>query len=236
MIHRCWLLAIGCWLCPGIAAAIPDSVAIDSGSARPIRPEAAPAKKWQAGAWAGASFHSKFATREGPRYRDLYMAGVRFVRVDNRLLDFALDYYIDVIPLIRSTNTPTEYRAESCSEAWGGSCPRYAMVTETVSGLGLTPIGLQLRAFARGPVQLSVGLGLGAVWYRRPVPDPGAKRLNFMGDLSAGLQFRLGNSAVLAGFRQNHTSNAGTGPVNPGIDSRVGYVGLIRSFDARPQR
>lgn len=182
--------------------------------------------------------HSGFATRQGRRHRDVYMAGLRFVSADGRAGNFALDYYLEIVPLIRSTNTPVEYRPEPCPprQSPADSCGGFEMITETVPGYGFTPLGFQIRAFAGRAVQVTMSVGLGLSWYHKPVPDPGEKRLNFMGDVGLGAEVPVGSAAILLGLRHNHTSNAGTGPVNPGLDARVAYLGIIRPIGRRARR
>jgi len=232
----CWLLAIACWLLPAVAVALPDSATVeDSGNiaraARPLTP--AP---WWVGAWGAIANHSGFATRHGPRHRDVQMLGIRFGRQLAASRHFALDYHADVIPVIRSTNIPTAYRDVTVCDDTGRCNADEVMETATVRGYGVTPLGIQLRAFQSGPVQLVLGASAGVALYNRPVPDPGEKRLNFMGDVTAGVQVRLGRSAaLLAGVRHNHTSNANTGPVNPGMDTRVLYAGFTRTL-AKPEQ
>ncbi|MEX2177356.1 MAG: acyloxyacyl hydrolase [Gemmatimonadaceae bacterium] len=231
-------MAVGCWLVPAAGgAAVADSTAVE-GDRRGGWPSASPSTigPWWAGVWVGAAFNSEFATRLGPRNRDFYLAGIRFGRQLAASRALAVDYFVDVVPLLRSTNNPVEYRRETTT------CDRFScdtelvMHTRTAHGFGVTPVGLQLRAFPRGRVQLVLGVGLGVAWYDARVPDPEEQRLNFMGDLAAGLHVRRGYSGtVLAGIRHNHTSNASTGRVNPGLDSRVVYVGVSRSFDRRSQ-
>lgn len=233
-----WPLAIGCWLVPAAgAASVADSTAVE-GDPRGIGPLAPPSTvgPWWGGVWVGAALNSEFATRLGPRHRDFYLAGIRFGRQLSASRAIAVDYFVDVVPLLRSTNNPVEYRRETTR------CDRFScdtelvMDTRTAHGFGVTPVGLQLRAFPRSRIQLVLGLGLGVAWYDARVPDPDEQHLNFMGDLAAGLHVRLGHSdAVLVGIRHNHTSNASTGRVNPGLDSRVVYVGATRSFGRRSQ-
>jgi len=111
------------------------------------------------------------------------------------------------------------------------------MVTETARGFGMTPLGLQARIWPANRLQLAFGLSMGLVLYDQAIPDPEEKRLNFMGDLSAGVQLRIGRfGQLLAGVRQNHTSNGFTGPTNPGLDARVVYVGATRSLGRGSRR
>lgn len=237
MRMRYGLVAIGCWLCPAVATAMSDSTAVQNVSGidgPPARPSSL--GRWWIGVWGGAALHSEFDTRWGRRHRDLYMAGVRVGRQLSASRLLAVDYYVEVVPLIRSTNNPVEYR-----DIWTCVPPNpctvdAVMETATARGYGVTPIGLQMRAFPRNRVQVVLGLSLGVARYDRPVPDPDEKRFNFMGDLVLGTEIPLGrSSALLAGVRQNHTSNANTGPANPGLDSRVLYVGATRSFGRRSQ-
>lgn len=237
MKSSCWLLAIGCWLAPAAALAVPDSTTADSVSSADggQAPAATLHPRWLM-LWAGGARHSRFHTRLGIRHRDFYMVGIRFgwqLPVSQRL---AVDYFVDVVPLVVSTNNPIEYRAPGC-EPQGEMpirCEDLIMETATARGYGLSPIGVQLRVFPGTRIQPTLGLSIGAVWYDKPVPDPDEKRFNFMGDLAAGVSIRAGHSgAVALAIRQHHTSNANTGRVNPGIDSRVLSVGVTRSFGGR---
>ncbi len=111
------------------------------------------------------------------------------------------------------------------------------METATARGYAVTPIGLQMRAFHGRAVEAVIGASFGVVQYDAPVPDPGEKRRNFMGDIVLGVHVRTGRQgAITAGVRQNHTSNAGTGAVNPGLESRVVYLGVTRSMSRRSQQ
>jgi hypothetical protein len=234
-----WLLAIGFWLLPALAGA--DSTVTDR-SVAPRQETALLPRPWWVGVWAGAARRSPFETRQGERRRDFYVAAIRIGKELDTSPRFAYDYYMDVIPLLQQTKIPVEYRTvNSCAgrpPSPGELCNvETVMITETVSGFGVTPLGLQMRMWPASRFQLAFGLSMGLVLYDKPLPDPGERRLNFMGDLSAGLQVRVGRSGqLLAGLRQNHTSNGGTGEVNPGLDSRVLYFGATRSLGRQSQR
>ena len=227
-----WLLAIGCWLAPAAASANPDSVTAQGSGGGTVPPAGhSTAGPWWIGVWGAMANHSGFDTRHGQRHRDVQMLGVRFGGQLTASSPLALDYYVDLIPLIRSTNIPTAYRDVVTCDVFNRCRTDEIMETATVRGYGVTPVGLQLRVFAGEWVQLVVGASAGAALYDRPVPDPGEKRLNFMGDVTAGLQVRVGRSgALLAGVRHNHTSNANTGRANPGMDTRVLYAGFTRTL------
>ncbi len=225
-----WLLAIGCWLLPAGIAAGQDSASVNADApverARPDRP-------WWVGVWTGAAKNSPFATRQGERRRDYYMTGLRIGRTMHSSRRLAFDYFVDLVPWVRSTNNPVRYTSEETCALRQGllQCRRHeVMKTATTHGYALTPVGLQMRALRGRPVEIVVGASFGAVMYDQRIPDPGEKRLNFMGDVTLGVQVPTDlGVTVLAGVRQNHTSNANTGDVNPGLESRVLYVGLTRS-------
>ncbi|MBA3579407.1 MAG: acyloxyacyl hydrolase [Gemmatimonadaceae bacterium] len=229
MNKRCWLLAAGCCLFPIAAAA--DSTTVEKTR---VPPEGAgvSSRPWWFGAWAGAATHSPFETRHGHRNRDFYIAAIRVGRELDTSRRYAYDYFVEIIPLLRQTNIPVEYREVVTCGPGGSSCStKTVMVTETARGFGVTPLGLQVRVFPSSRFHLAFGLSMGVVLYDSPVPDPEEKRLNFMGDISAGVQMRVGRASnLIAGLRQNHTSNGFTGPTNPGLDARVLYVGATRSL------
>lgn len=240
----CWLLAIGCWLLPADARSSSDAANVDSipaviasgGPDTAARASPSATGQWWVGAWGAAARHSKFYTRLGVRHRDFYLAGIRVGRELPVSRHLTVDYFVDVVPLLVSTENPVRFRkVVSCSPR---PCSlELEMDTETARGFGVTPIGIQVRGFPQSRVQPVLGLSLGAAWYDMPVPDPDEQRLNFMGDLTAGVQIRAGrSSAIVTGVRQHHTSNAETGRVNPGIDSRVVYLGVSRSLDARSRQ
>lgn len=235
-----WLLAIGFWLWPAVGSASgTDSIATDSaGIANGLSGQVSKPGPWSVGVWGAGARHSRFHTRLGIRYRDFYMAGVRVGRELPVSRKVAIDYFIDIVPLLISTNNPVRFRVVGTCYFPPGPCDvEEVMDTETARGFGVTPIGIQFRMFPRSRVQPTFGLSLGAAWYDKPVPDPDEQQLNFMGDLAAGAEVRLGpSSAVVMGLRQHHTSNAETGRVNPGIDSRVLYFGVTRSLGGRSRR
>ena len=232
-----WLLAVGCWFMPARMQASPDTTTVEVADTAAARPESGGEPgRWWVGAWGAGAQHSKFYTRLGVRYRDFYMAGIRVGRELPVSRHIVVDYFMDFVPLLISTDNPVAFRTiKVCTSASCGY--ELKMETATTRGYGVVPIGVQVRMFTRHRVQRVFCLSLGAAWYEKPVPDPDEQQLNFMGDLAVGVQLRVGRSStVVAGLRQHHTSNAETGRVNPGIDSRVLYLGGTRalSWGQRP--
>jgi opacity protein-like surface antigen len=114
----------------------------------------------------------------------------------------------------------------------GGACTLpltlvTGMTRQTVYGFGAAPVGGEVRFRAARPLAFVVRGSAGGVYFSQPVPDPEERRFNFMFDLGAGAEFRFSRRlAVTAGYRLNHISNAGRGPVNPGMNSQMLEVGV----------
>jgi hypothetical protein len=105
-----------------------------------------------------------------------------------------------------------------------GSVPRYS----NTYGFGLTPVGFQLRLFHTSPVQILTYANGGALWFTERIPDPEATRFNFTAELGAAIQVNLPERlGLVVGYSWHHTSNAGTGRVNPGLNSRAISVGIV---------
>ena len=187
--------------------------------------------------WAAGARNQALQTRAGSTHdRDLYLIGLRVAwPLIGRRGDppFAqLEYVMEIIPLVVSTNMPkyaTEPLLPSCPTS--GPCAYAAPPVEqrTAFGAGLTPLGLALHVGSR-PVGLVVRGGAGVVYFSHAVPDPEEPRRNFTLDLAAALETRVSPWVMLTvGYRFNHLSNAGRGPVNPGMNSHMLEVGATRA-------
>jgi hypothetical protein len=182
--------------------------------------------------WVAAAPNSAFITRLGEWRRDFYMVGVRGERV---LADGALarlHQVVEVIPLAVSTNNVDQWDdvCQTRPKPQRGSTTTdgcTALTSASVYGVGLAPLGLELRLLPRRAVQLGFGVTGGALLFTRPVPDPEATRFNFTADAGGAVLLRLGGRRWLrVGYRYHHTSNGGTGRVNPGLNAHVAYAGV----------
>ncbi|HEU4584400.1 MAG TPA: acyloxyacyl hydrolase [Gemmatimonadaceae bacterium] len=183
------------------------------------------------------SRHSTVPTRmASTAYRDLYIVDLRagWTLTSNRFL--SVEYAPSLVPLAISTRNPTEYEprvANSCIE--GKDCNNYKALSistvplfSTTYGFGLTPVGFQMRLFRTSPVQLLTYANGGALWFTHRIPDPEATRFNFTAELGAALQVNLPDRlGLVLGYSWHHTSNAGTGHVNPGLNSRALSIGIV---------
>jgi hypothetical protein len=99
----------------------------------------------------------------------------------------------------------------------------------TTYGAGVVPFGLTGDIALGRALLLEAGISGGVVMFAAPIPDPGERRFNFTGDGRAGLLLRLAShTAMYAGYRFNHISNGGAGPVNPGMNSHLLELGVTR--------
>jgi hypothetical protein len=183
------------------------------------------------------SRHSTVPTRMPvTAYRDLYIVDLRagWTLTSNKFL--SVEYAPSLVPLAVSTRNPTEYEprvANTCLP--GKDCNEYKALSistvplySTTYGFGLTPVGFQMRLFPTSPVQLLTYANGGALWFTHRIPDPEATRFNFTAELGAALQVNLPDRlGLVLGYSWHHSSNAGTGHVNPGLNSRALSIGVV---------
>jgi Lipid A 3-O-deacylase (PagL) len=185
------------------------------------------------GVWAGASL-SPAALFGTITDRRLFLTGLRLEYVLGSANAVTTAYTVDVHPVAVMTNTP-RYGVQQV-RARNGS-----LVTRTVetgraadAGAGVSPLGLQFYSAPIGAARLFAGASAGGIWFNRDMPVAGARRFNFALQLGAGAELlSRGSGVLLVGYKFHHLSNAGTAPLNPGVDGHVFYVGLMRRRAAR---
>ncbi|MFL5577003.1 MAG: acyloxyacyl hydrolase [Gemmatimonadaceae bacterium] len=218
----------------GAAALLP--VLTTPGAARAQEPAGGGRRPPALGAWTALARNEPLRTRFGHTHdRDLYAMGLRAAWALTHGAAVRLEYTVDFLPAVLSTEMPTyavtPRPTGACRSGEPCSAPlrsREALLAErSVYGVGVLPAGLQLRVPVGSRLSLLARGAAGAVWFDRRVPDPREKRLNFWGDLGAGAELAVASALSLgAGFRLNHISNANTGPVNPGMNSRMLELGV----------
>ena len=181
------------------------------------------------GAWIAGARHSPFHTRTGVRgYRNFYLTSVRFAWSlgggDTRH-SVSGSYFVDVIPAAVSTDMPEYLWNSRCRPET--MCPGATPIPHSVYAFGLTPIGWAV-AFGSGPARLTMEASGGGLWFTRRIPDPVATRFNFTASAGPTLELRVTQSQTLrVGYLWHHTSNGGTGKVNPGLNSGILAAGLL---------
>jgi hypothetical protein len=172
------------------------------------------------------AYNASIETREGPRNDRTYAAISLRATWPLQKRRIAMEYVADLGSLALATaNRTYRFEASECE----GTCPlylrrvsdRYATV-----GVGVSPIGLQVRLPLLSRVTLTSGASAGGLYFLRPVPDYKAARLNFVAEAGGTLDVTLGSRRVLSmGYRFQHISNAGIAPVNVGLNSHLLVIG-----------
>lgn len=201
----------------------------DTADNLPILPIRAPAIY---GAWVAVARHSAYRTRTGvPGHRDFYLSNIRFGWAlgggddPTRIVNGA--YFIDVIPAALSTAMPEYIWNSRCQP--GTLCPGATPILHDAYAFGLAPLGWAVTV-GREPVRLTIEASGGALWFSRRIPDPEATRFNFTASAGPMFEWRFGSGSgetLRLGYLWHHTSNGGTGRVNPGMNSGIASLGLL---------
>jgi hypothetical protein len=180
------------------------------------------------GAWVGASVGT---SNQWGRITDrrFFIAALRAQYLLETFGGLALANTIDVVPLAILTNTP-EYRPASFRQPDGTIINLHVETGRSpVFGAGIVPAGLQLYTLSHRPARFFLGASAGTIWFTRNTPVPDARRMNIALDLAAGAELLARDGRVIVlGYKFQHLSNGGTAPLNPGVDSHMLYVGLMR--------
>jgi len=134
-------------------------------------------------------------------------------------------YFIDLIPAALSTDMPDYQWTSRCQpETY---CPGATPIPHNVYAFGITPLGFALN-FGGGPAHLTIETSGGGLLFSRRIPDPVAARFNFTASAGPTLELRLTTSGSMrVGYLWHHTSNGGTGKVNPGLNSGILAFGML---------
>jgi len=195
-------------------------------------PRRAPRAPTLFGVWVAVARHSAYQTRTGVAgHRDFYLSNIRFGWAlgggDDPKRFVNGSYFIDMVPAALSTSMP-EYQWNSQCQP-GTYCPGATPILHDAYAFGLTPLGWALT-LGRGKARLTLEASGGGLWFSRRIPDPEATRFNFTASAGPTLEWRLSSGEVLrAGYLWHHTSNGGTGRVNPGLNSGITSLGVLWS-------
>lgn len=194
------------------------------------------APRWTFGGWIAGATGQPLETRVGHVHdRDLFLTALRASHPILVTPRFRIRSTVDLFPLVVATAN-REYTYDEVVLACTGVplCQEVTRVPvpsrHTAYAAGIAPLGFEGVVALSQRVGLGIGVEGGALYFDRRIPDPGETHFNFMADGNVALRVSLGVSrpTLIGGFRINHISNGGTGNVNPGMDSRLLFVGLER--------
>ncbi len=193
---------------------------------------ARPAERF-VGGWVGTSVaaSSRFGYVTDRRF---FVAALRAQFLLETFGPIALASTFDLVPLAVLSNTP-DYQLRSFRQRDG---TMVSLKTETgrspVLGAGLAPAGVQLYTLSTRPARFFLGASGGALWFTRDTPVPHARRFNISAEGGGGVEILSRDGrALVVGYKFQHLSNAGTAPLNPGVDSHLVYVGVLRARGGR---
>jgi hypothetical protein len=142
---------------------------------------------------------------------------LQYARILGSRGPFTLKYTADAIPLALQTQPTTYYivHKKVLKNSAGA-----------VFGAGANPIGFQVN-FGRKYIQPFANSSIGFLYFTHQVPAPDSSKFNFTFNFGGGIQvFSASRRSFTVGYKYHHLSNAGTGIINPGVDSNVIYVGF----------
>lgn len=182
--------------------------------------------------WTAFAGNEPLSTRIGrTNDRDLFLIGLRARWLLSESGRVEVAYTADLLPAVVSTGMPSYTFVNVPGLCSPNQQCAPAIITEmirnTVYGFGVAPVGGELRFRATRPLAFVLRGSAGGVYFSQPIPDPEERRFNFIFDIGGGAELRFSRRvAMTAGYRLNHISNAGRGPVNPGMNSQMLEMGL----------
>jgi hypothetical protein len=180
------------------------------------------------GAWGGLAQNSRPGLFGATPGRDVAVTALRMTIPLGANGAVAWDWVGDLVPAAWVSMPRPETVGSKCGSQ---SCFTRAGFAgqDAAYGLGIAPLGIQLRFRPGHVVQPYVGMGGGMLWFQREIPIERAAQMNFTADAGLGLLLgKPGHLGVMAGYKLHHISNAGTARRNPGMDNYMIYAGLLR--------
>lgn len=134
----------------------------------------------------------------------------------------ALRWVAQLDPLVRLGDV------EAYTAIPGSFGPIYVLGgTTTAWGVVLVPLAIAGEVAPASRVRLNASTGVGVAAFSRNVPTAAGRQRNFIAQVEASALVRIGRAQWLeGGLRWRHVSNGYTGWENPGVDSRLVFLGV----------
>lgn len=177
---------------------------------------------------AGFSWHSPASASLGSTtHRRVYLTGVRGEWLLHALGPLAIAYGVELVPLAIVERTGPN--SQTCRWTGRNLICRIDRSARVAVGAGGSPIGLKLYFNRAGWTRAFASGSGGALLFSSHVPVHTSSRANFTFEYGGGFEFVKPNGdAVTFGYKFHHISNGGTRRVNPGLDSNILYIGLLK--------
>lgn len=183
---------------------------------------------WELSPYVGVARHSP-VTRLGltPDRNHLFL-GLHLTGTFVSWRRLSVAYSPEMVPLLLVSNTPTY----TTTTEFQGSRPvqvKHITGRGVAAGFALSPLGLETQVRLTSALRVYGHAAAGAAWFRRDVPEPDSRAVNYTFEYGGGLQYRWRPAwALRAGYKFHHLSNAGSGATNPGLNGHVVTVGVAR--------
>lgn len=120
---------------------------------------------------------------------------------------------------------PRDVRSSPCPAKWSERAAAWAA--------GVEPVAVRLHQRV-GRATLSLRPGIGVASFVRAVPIPEGRRLNALLRVDAAVEWPVtARTGALLQLGYWHLSNAGTAPLNPGVDAMQLSLGVTRAVGRR---
>jgi len=139
-----------------------------------------------------------------------------------RIGPIRLRYSAQLLPAVRLVGVERYTRLQVTDQSI------YVLGGQTASyGIGLVPLGIDLSAPLGKRIRVQSGLGIGVVRFTQNVPFAASRQRNFSLEWDGALAINAGADRwVQLGMRWKHISNGFSAYENPGIDSRMAFLGM----------
>jgi len=102
---------------------------------------------------------------------------------------------------------------------------------QTIPGVGISPIGLQLNLRRGCVLQPYINGTAGILYFTHDVPVSDSSNFNFTFAFGAGVEiWHRENQSFTLGYKYQHISNGYTAHHNPGVDLNLFYLGYLWSW------
>ena len=177
----------------------------------------------QLGFWAGYSPNNPTLIGRTTD-RPFFQFNVQYASILRTGDSWALKYIAEIVPVAIIRQPQQGYAVNGNPVDLPGN-------KQTIYGVGVSPLGLQMN-FRRGCVlQPYVNGTAGVLYFEDQVPVANSSKFNFEFGLGAGVEiWHQENQSIRLGYKYNHISNGFTAQQNPGVDSNLFYVGYAWSW------
>ncbi|SRR6266851_4854402 len=188
----------------------------------------AQSSRWELGALAGGGPSVVTAYLGGVPDRQLLITSLSVTGSILHWKGFTASYFGEVMPLVVATRVPKVQGSWFYNRAHTDSTYlQFPTGDGPDVGAGVAPVGLRF-SMQLSPTILAFAEGSGGgVAFSRPMPEPAARSLNFLGSAGAGLRIgKRDHRSYIVGYRFAHLSNANTAEKNPGFNAHIFYLGI----------